>query len=150
MCCCRWHADHVAARLLVTYSGPGTWYITNQHVKRKQTLVDGSLAVSVGSVDERHAVQAQPGDVLVMKGHGWPGCYGLGCVHRSPVVSDEPLDSAASDDDAGMGEGQGLCGTTEGSVSQGLRLLLTIDDALLGDHHHQHGHHHGQGCSCAS
>lgn len=28
--CPRWHADHVAARLLCTYTGPGTWYVDNR------------------------------------------------------------------------------------------------------------------------
>lgn len=28
--CPRYHADHVAVRMLVTYAGPGTWYVENR------------------------------------------------------------------------------------------------------------------------
>lgn len=28
--CPRWHADHVTARLLCTYTGPGTWFVPNR------------------------------------------------------------------------------------------------------------------------
>jgi Lhr-like helicase len=34
------------------------------------------MNTGVGWVDESAAVQAQPGDVVVLKGHSWPGCLG--------------------------------------------------------------------------
>lgn len=33
--CPRWHADHVGFRLLVTYSGPGTQYVSDDHAHRR-------------------------------------------------------------------------------------------------------------------
>mmetsp|Transcript_27650 Transcript_27650/g.70429 ORF Transcript_27650/g.70429 Transcript_27650/m.70429 type:complete len:250 (-) Transcript_27650:243-992(-) len=120
--CPKWHADHVAARLLVTYCGPGTWFVANRYVKRRRSLAGGPLTVSVASVQEQHAEQAGEGDLLLLKGHDWPGSYGLGAVHRSPLVQ--------------LGdEGGG-----EGSMQ---RLLLTIDDAV-----HEAGAGHGPGCAC--
>jgi hypothetical protein len=36
----------------------------------------GQMNVGVASVDESAAVQAHPGDIVVLKGHSWPGCMG--------------------------------------------------------------------------
>jgi hypothetical protein len=33
--CPKWHADHVGFRLLVTYSGPGTQYVSDDHAQRR-------------------------------------------------------------------------------------------------------------------
>lgn len=101
--CPRWHADHVGVRLLVTYAGPGTWYVENRHVQRRW-LWRGEGGVAVGPVDEAAGVQAGACDLLLLKGHGWPGNYGLGAVHKSPDVGPGGRD--------------------------GPRLLLTVDDVL--------------------
>ncbi|KAI8472883.1 MAG: hypothetical protein J3K34DRAFT_519420 [Monoraphidium minutum] len=79
--CPRWHADSVGVRCLCTYEGAGTLYIPNSAVRRRWAL-DG--AVSVLSVDERAARQAAAWDMLYLKGHSFPGLYGMGAVHKSP------------------------------------------------------------------
>ncbi|KAL6762093.1 hypothetical protein V8C86DRAFT_2524902 [Haematococcus lacustris] len=100
--CPRWHADHVTARLLVTYLGPGTEFVENRFVKRRWSLASGQVDPSVGHVDAQAAQQAGEGDILLLKGHAWPGSLGLGAVHRSPHAT-EAIDN--------------------------VRLLLTVDDA---------------------
>ncbi len=71
-----------------------------RHVKRRW-LWGGEGGVAVASVQEQHARQAGCGDLLLLKGHAFPGNYGLGAVHKSPGVP-----------------------------PGGRRLLLTIDDVV--------------------
>ncbi|KAJ9519780.1 hypothetical protein QJQ45_013450 [Haematococcus lacustris] len=71
--CPRWHADHVTARLLVTYLGPGTEFVENRFVERRWSLASGQVDPSVGHVDAQAAQQAGEGDILLLKGHAWPG-----------------------------------------------------------------------------
>lgn len=47
-----------------------------------------SRIVDAAGVDERYARQAGPGDLLLLKGHLFPGNYGMGAVHRSPEEVD--------------------------------------------------------------
>mmetsp|Transcript_20200 Transcript_20200/g.34752 ORF Transcript_20200/g.34752 Transcript_20200/m.34752 type:complete len:232 (-) Transcript_20200:584-1279(-) len=107
--CPRWHADHVTARLLCTYVGPGTLFLPNMIARRGWSWPPGSEVTVQAEQPEQDAVQACEGDLLLLKGHSWPGFYGLGAVHRSPDVGEQ------------------------------LRLLLTIDDALV---------EHGPACAC--
>ncbi|GAX75831.1 hypothetical protein CEUSTIGMA_g3274.t1 [Chlamydomonas eustigma] len=74
--CPRWHADHVGVRLLCTYIGQGTWWIENRHVMRNWVLQEGELVPVVEGVDEEHAQQVDTGDLLLLKGHKWPGNQG--------------------------------------------------------------------------
>ncbi|WIA20971.1 hypothetical protein OEZ85_005308 [Tetradesmus obliquus] len=97
--CPQWHADTVGVRMLCTYAGPGTWYIENRHVTRHVNPWTG--AASISDVEDLHAAQAGPGDLLFLKGNLCQGMAGAGAVHKSPGVA---------------GEG-------------GARLLLTVDDA---------------------
>lgn len=68
---------------------------------------DGHPTVRVDERDEVHAQEAGPGDVLLLKGHGWPGNEGGGAVHKSPDLSDN-------------------CGCCDDEAD---RLVLTIDRA---------------------
>ncbi|GBF95593.1 hypothetical protein Rsub_08574 [Raphidocelis subcapitata] len=96
--CPRWHADSLSLRALVTYEGPGTWFLTSNRFARRAWSLDG--AVAVAGADEAGALQAEPCDVLYLKGNGFPGLWGMGAVHRSP----------------------------EGASAAAPRLLLTVDD----------------------
>mmetsp|Transcript_11988 Transcript_11988/g.32790 ORF Transcript_11988/g.32790 Transcript_11988/m.32790 type:complete len:251 (-) Transcript_11988:420-1172(-) len=107
--CSRWHADHVALRLLCSYFGPGTLYMLDRYVSRS-VEEDGHPRVSVSDKDEIHAEEAQPGDILLLKGHVWPGNMNCGVVHKSPLL-----------DNCGCGE--------EHPVPEVTRLVLTIDTA---------------------
>ncbi|EGV31638.1 protein of unknown function DUF1826 [Thiorhodococcus drewsii AZ1] len=77
--CPGWHIDRVGMRLICTYQGPGTQWLEDQDVDRR---------------DLRHArmgdaafIQAAPGEVVLLKGALWPGNEALGAVHRSPGIA---------------------------------------------------------------
>ena len=67
--CPKFHTDHVASRLLVTYTGAATEWL--------------SAAPAVGSNPPAH--QLQPGDVAVLKGSGWIDNEHGAIWHRSPL-----------------------------------------------------------------
>eukprot|EP00775_Hariotina_reticulata_P006604 gene6604-6832_t len=69
--CPNWHADSVGIRMLCTYQGPGTWYLSNRHVTRLHN--PWTADVTIGAVDEQYAVQAAQGDWLYLKGNAFPG-----------------------------------------------------------------------------
>eukprot|EP00879_Flechtneria_rotunda_P020279 GHRR01021327.1.p1 GENE.GHRR01021327.1~~GHRR01021327.1.p1 ORF type:complete len:246 (+),score=64.10 GHRR01021327.1:180-917(+) len=73
--CPKFHADTVGIRCLCSYVGAGTWYIENRHVKRRIGFWTGD--VSIKAVDEQHAVQAEAGDLLYLKGNAFPGLKGM-------------------------------------------------------------------------
>lgn len=62
--------------------------------------------------------------MLLLKGHAWPGNYGLGAVHRSPDVGEPP----------------------GGGGDAGPRLLLTVDDVLPAEGHGEHAAYAACGC----
>jgi hypothetical protein len=75
--CPKFHADRVALRMLCTYRGPGTQWIDPEH-EDPQAAIEG-----------RAIAQAAAFDVVLLKGHAWPGNDGHGAVHRSPDVAPE-------------------------------------------------------------
>ncbi|MCP8348614.1 DUF1826 domain-containing protein [Pseudomonas sp. FBF18] len=64
--CPRFHVDHVPARLICTYAGPGSEWLT--------------------APDAVQVEQLSTGDVAVLKGERWLGNEGQGLVHCSPAV----------------------------------------------------------------
>lgn len=62
----------------MTYAGAGTQFVENQHVHRKQLLLQlgvqdtGGYALRKGA----HVDQAGVGDVLLLKGHAFDGFEG--------------------------------------------------------------------------
>lgn len=88
--CRRFHCDYVGLRLLTTYFGPGTEWLPDGAVVR-EALVPSEVPPEEANkaiVRDRASVRrARPGDVLVLKGEGWPGNAGRGAVHRSPSVA---------------------------------------------------------------
>jgi Protein of unknown function (DUF1826) len=88
--CRRFHCDYIGLRLLTTYFGPGTEWLPDSAVVRE------ALAPSEVPPDEANDAivrdragirRASAGDVIVLKGEGWPGNAGRGAVHRSPSVA---------------------------------------------------------------
>ncbi len=51
-----------------------------RYVKRKFGMSQGEPTVSVVSVDDTHAHQTGPGDLLLLKGHGWPDAWVSDCA----------------------------------------------------------------------
>ena len=78
--CPGWHVDRVTIRVICTYRGPGTQWLADQCVDRS-SLKAPALAHDRG-------VSARIGEVVFLKGNGWPGNEQLGAVHRSPEVPD--------------------------------------------------------------
>ena len=141
--CPRWHADTVSARALVTYAGPGTQYLPNARVRRgwdrtgapvvAGVRLDGDGGGGGGGGGGAFAFEeAAPWDVLLLKGHAFPGMMGMGAVHRSPPMH-------AEDDDEGclVGDGeeeQEAAAAAAAGVRRGggaVRLVLTVDDAVV-------------------
>lgn len=85
--CPRFHVDRVGVRMLVTYLGPGTELLANEHVDRSWLGHAGH-----GRSDARTGLmrpgaeiqQTAPFDVVLLKGEAWPGAEDFGAVHRSP------------------------------------------------------------------
>ncbi|WP_339466892.1 DUF1826 domain-containing protein [Pseudomonas capeferrum] len=74
--CPRFHVDHVPLRLLTSYAGPGSEWLQEGAIGRRE------LHQAMPAVDNIQRLQA--GDVAVLKGEKWQGNEGAGLVHRSP------------------------------------------------------------------
>jgi hypothetical protein len=76
--CPFWHTDRVGLRLLFTYCGRGTQWLDDQAIDRARLpgIREASLPL----------VEAQAGEIVLLKGSAWPGNETLGAVHRSPAV----------------------------------------------------------------
>jgi hypothetical protein len=87
--CRLFHVDAAALRLLVTYSGFGTQWVTNDNVRREQLMAQGRSFEAAN-----RAIVSRPGQirscrpwwVMVQKGESYPGNAGNGFVHRSPPI----------------------------------------------------------------
>eukprot|EP00466_Bigelowiella_natans_P002911 jgi/Bigna1/130567/aug1.11_g5275 len=110
--CPRYHVDNVPYRLLVTYKGPGTDYLTkgysNPMLVPNKSVVQGpnwdvlgiyrmfivrrishdgynKLAVLPGA----EFSSSEPGEIIILKGAAWNGCEGA--LHRSPPLNNGDL-----------------------------------------------------------
>ncbi|MCG7960800.1 MAG: DUF1826 domain-containing protein, partial [Candidatus Thiodiazotropha taylori] len=82
--CPRFHVDQTQLRLLCTYRGPGTEWLSDQQVDR--------AAQRSGAPNEEIIRYGEPNVfepfwVGIMKGNAYPGNAGQGLVHRSPQIS---------------------------------------------------------------
>lgn len=77
--CPGWHVDRVGIRLVCTYRGPGTQWLDDQGVDRGdlRSAQTGSAAF----------IQADPGEIVLLKGALWQGNEAFGAVHRSPELA---------------------------------------------------------------
>ncbi|MCX4188916.1 DUF1826 domain-containing protein [Methylophaga sp. OBS3] len=92
--CPRFHTDRLICRLVTTYLGNGTQWLENSYVDRTklgagaQGLPDEHSGIYQSVKDINSAVA---GDVLLLKGDGWPKAENAGVIHRSPPAeSDTP------------------------------------------------------------
>lgn len=88
--CPRFHTDKLGCRLVSTYLGEGTEWLSNHELDRSK-LGSGNMGLSdeeSGLFTRAAAIQQVcKGDVVLLKGDGWYGNEGLGAVHRSPLVA---------------------------------------------------------------
>jgi len=84
--CPRFHVDRVPARLLVTYSGKGTEWLTEDQVIRSEE----GTRLPDQTVNQEDIQVIPTGAVAILKGELWDGNEGLGLVHRSPDPEDTP------------------------------------------------------------
>jgi hypothetical protein len=82
--CRRFHVDRTHLRLLCTYRGPGTEWLTNQQVDR-DSQADGAPNERILRFGEPS--QFEPFWVGILKGDAYPGNAGRGLVHRSPSIT---------------------------------------------------------------
>ena len=81
--CRRFHADRTRLRLLCTYQGPGTEWLSNEQVDRAAHRSGASNEEIVRFGD---AENFKPFWVGILKGTKYPGNAKLGLVHRSPPM----------------------------------------------------------------
>ncbi|WP_439537021.1 DUF1826 domain-containing protein [Methyloversatilis sp.] len=79
--CPRLHVDHVGLRLLCTWIGPATEWLADADADRSRLGTDDVMP------DPSALRRADAGDILVLKGEGWPGNAGHGVIHRSPALT---------------------------------------------------------------
>ncbi len=84
--CRRFHTDINDLRLLCTYSGLGTLWLTEDNVNRKglDTYGDNECIV----LDESRIQQAETGSIVILKGAIYPQEGTAAIVHRSPSIEE--------------------------------------------------------------
>lgn len=92
--CPRFHVDRVPCRLVTTYQGPATEWLTNVATDRSMLghghggLPDHESGLYAGSDSIQ---QLTVGDVSLLKGEVWEGNEGAGLIHRSPSTDSPRL-----------------------------------------------------------
>lgn len=77
--CRKFHTDINDLRLLCTYAGPGTLWVTEEYSIKEKKKTNKELII-----DEAQVHQADSGDILILKGALHP--EGNPVVHRSPTI----------------------------------------------------------------
>lgn len=85
--CRKFHTDINDLRMLCTYSGPGTLWLTEDNVNRKAMDVNGSTNESI-VIDDTKVQQAKTGSVVLLKGAIYPQKNTNAIVHRSPTIEE--------------------------------------------------------------
>ncbi|RVU32900.1 DUF1826 domain-containing protein [Neptunomonas marina] len=87
--CPRFHTDKLGCRLVSTYVGAGTEWLSDSVIDRsKLGKGNAGLSDTESGLIQRGATveQVNAGDVVLLKGDGWFDNDGRGAVHRSPAV----------------------------------------------------------------
>ena len=82
--CRRFHVDRTRLRLLCTYRGPGTEWLSDAQVDR---VAQAGGAPNDGMVRFGPPSRFEPFWVGILKGDAYPGNAGHGLVHRSPAIA---------------------------------------------------------------
>ncbi len=80
--CPKFHVDSIAVRLICTWAGPATQWISERELDRSRLRVTNLEGTPVHHLERF--------DVALMKGSAWPGNERLGVAHRSPPVAEAP------------------------------------------------------------
>lgn len=84
--CPLFHVDKVMARMVTTYHGPATEWLTEDNINRQALKLRDHEHVMR---DQNKLRAANAGEVLVFKGQEWPGEDVQGIVHRSAQATAE-------------------------------------------------------------
>lgn len=82
--CRRFHTDVNDLRLLCTYSGQGTLWLTEDNVNRNALDNSGNNEAIV--IEENNIQQVETGDVVILKGSKYIQNDTKAVVHRSPSI----------------------------------------------------------------
>lgn len=87
--CPKFHVDRVPCRLVTTFSGLATEWLSHDKVDRSK-LGKGSMGIpdeTSGIMQSQSDIQhMSSGDVILLKGEGWYNNEYCGAVHRSPAI----------------------------------------------------------------
>lgn len=84
--CRRFHTDINDLRMLCTYSGPGTLWLTNDNINHDALRNNGDNTQIV--LKEKKIKQAKTGAVVILKGAMYPQEKVKAIVHRSPTIEE--------------------------------------------------------------
>tara|TARA_B110000046_G_scaffold163821_1_gene179017 strand:+ start:66 stop:728 length:663 start_codon:yes stop_codon:yes gene_type:complete len=84
--CRRFHTDINDLRLLCTYSGPGTLWLTEDNINRN--ALDSDDEEKCIAIDQEQIQQAKTGDAIILKGAIYPKADTKAIVHRSPTIEE--------------------------------------------------------------
>ena len=84
--CRKFHMDFNVLRMLCTYSGPGTLWLSEDNLDRNALEAYGSNDCIV--IDENLTKQAKTGSVMILKGAKYSKRSTRGAVHRSPTIEE--------------------------------------------------------------
>jgi len=84
--CRKFHTDINDLRMICTYSGPGTLWLTEENINHKALDALGNNDDIV--IEEREIQQAKTGAVVILKGAIYPHEETEAIVHRSPTIEE--------------------------------------------------------------
>ena len=88
--CARWHQDNYVGRVIITYTGSGTWMVDDESVRFDQ--FEPTVGASINESDARivpdfHSIHVAPLNAIsLMKGERWPGIRGNGLTHKVRIA----------------------------------------------------------------
>ena len=84
--CRKFHTDINDLRMLCTYKGPGTLWLTENNINRK--ALESRCENNNIALDENKIKQAETGSVVLLKGALYPKEGTNAIVHRSPTIEE--------------------------------------------------------------
>ena len=84
--CRKFHTDVNDMRMLCTYSGPGTLWLTEDNINRK--ALSSARSEENIFIEESKIQQAKTGAVIILKGALYPKEGTEAVVHRSPTIEE--------------------------------------------------------------